>query len=411
MAGWQNSAWVQRVREIAHRMWFRVTLFSVGGVALALLAQWIGPYLPYIPEIELASGSVSSLLNIIASSMLAVTTFSMSIIIGAYGGATNSATPRATELLAADSVAQNAVSVFIGSFLFSIVGIIGLSAGFYASQGRVLLFAATLLNILLIVWTLLRWVDHLNEFGRMTDIIGRIEEAALGAARLFRDQPRLGACPLPSHLPANAGRVFPARPGHVRFVDMPALQEAAEKLDVRIEILRMPGKYVHRHEPLVAVSRELDDKEAATLRRTFTIGLRRSFDQDMRYGMIVLSEVASRALSDAINDPGTAIDVIRAGTRVLAEYHRPAERDARDRPRHDRIHAPDPEMRELYREFFSPIVRHGAAEPEVIETLLDSVEALGQGGGDPTLARRIAREARARAAEVLKRDWERRMLQ
>ena len=49
--GWQDSAWIQRLREISRQMWFRVTLFSLGGVALALLAQWIGPYLPYIPEI------------------------------------------------------------------------------------------------------------------------------------------------------------------------------------------------------------------------------------------------------------------------------------------------------------------------------------------------------------------------
>lgn len=410
MTDWLNSAWIQRLREISRQMWFRVTLFSLGGVALALLAEWIGPYLPYIPEIELASGSVTSLLNIIASSMLAVTTFSMSIIIGAYGSATNSATPRATELLAMDTVAQNAVSVFIGSFLFSIVGIIGLSAGFYAVQGRVLLFAATLLNILLIVWTLLRWVDHLNRFGRMTDIIARIEKAATTAACLYRENPRLGACPLPSGLGAKAFGVPPKEAGFVRFIDMPALQDAAEALDIRVEILRMPGKYVHRHEPLLAVSRELDQAEAGRLRETFTLGLRRSFDQDLRYGMIVLSEVANRALSAAINDPGTAIDVTRAGSRVLAEYHRPPTQTP-GKARHDRLHAPEVEVEELYREFFSPIVRHGAAEPEVLQTLLDSVEALGQGDGDPVLARRIAREVRGRAVQILRRGWERRMLQ
>jgi len=410
VTNWQDSALAQRLREIVHRMWFRVLLFSLGGILLALLAEWIGPYLPYVPEVELAAGSVSSLLNIIASSMLAVTTFSMSIIVGAYGSATNSATPRATALLAIDPVAQNAVSVFIGSFLFSIVGIIGLSAGFYAAQGRVLLFVATLLNILLIVWMLLRWVNHLNQFGRMTDIIARIEEAATDAARIYRDDPRLGACPLPSGLRADAFRIGPAEPGYVRFIDMPALQEAAEELDVTVEILRMPGKYVHRHEPLIAVSRDPGDKGVARLREAFTIGLSRSFDQDLRYGMIVLSEVASRALSSAINDPGTAIDVIRAGTRVLFEYHRPPEGE-RNKPRHPRLHAPETEVAELYREFFSPIMRHGVAEPEVVQTLLDSVEGLGQGGGDARVTRRIAREARARAAEVLNRGWERRMLQ
>src|SRR5690606_7246682 len=168
------------------------------------------------------------------------------------------------------------------------------------------------------------------------------------------------------------------------------------------EVLRMPGKYVHRHEALVAVTRDLDDEGKARLRHAFTIGDRRGFDQDLRYGMIVLSEVASRSLSSAINDPGTAIDVIRAGGRVLAEYHRAPETDPRERHRHSRIHAPDLELRELYREFYSPIVRHGASEPEVLQTLLDSVEALGGGDGDAAITRRIALETRQRAAEVLR---------
>ena len=171
MDRWLNGNWGQRLRELLRRMWLRVTLFSLSGVALAALAWWVGPYLPYVPEIELASGSVDALLNIVASSMLTVTTFSMSIIVGAYGSATTSATPRSNTLLAADPAAQNAVSIFIGSFLFSIVGIIGLSAGLYADQARVLLFVAALIDILLIAWALLRWVDHLNSFGRVSDII------------------------------------------------------------------------------------------------------------------------------------------------------------------------------------------------------------------------------------------------
>ena len=150
-------------------------------------AWWVGPYLPYVPEIELASGSVDALLNIVASSMLTVTTFSMSIIVGAYGSATTSATPRSNTLLAADPAAQNAVSIFISSFLFSIVGIIGLSAGLYADQARVLLFVAALIDILLIAWALLRWVDHLNSFGRVSDIIARIEAVAAAVRQWIID--------------------------------------------------------------------------------------------------------------------------------------------------------------------------------------------------------------------------------
>ena len=193
MTGRFNRGWVQRLRVELRKMWVRVVLYSLAGVLLALLAPLIGPILPYVPKIDLASGSVDALLNIIASSMLAVTTFSMSILVGAYGSATSNATPRATRLLEEDRTAQTAVSIFIGSFLFSIVGIIGLSAGLYSDNARVLLFVATLGDIALIAWALVRWVNHLNDFGRMSDIIARIETAAKPAPAKAKPKERPSA--------------------------------------------------------------------------------------------------------------------------------------------------------------------------------------------------------------------------
>lgn len=397
-------------------MWARVVLFSVAGVALAVLASWAQPILPYIPEVDLASGSVNALLGIIASSMLAVTTFSMSIIVGAYGSAASSATPRATQLLAQDAVAQNSVSVFIGSFLFSIVGIIGLSAGYYADRGRVILFVATLIDLLLIVWALLRWVNHLNNFGRMGDIIARIEGAATEAARVYGDDPRLGAAPMPDSRPPGQALIHADEAGFVRFIDLPALQQQAEDLGGTIDILRMPGKYVHRGEALMSLSVPPQARRVGRLRRAFTIGAQRSFDQDLRYGLIVLSEVTSRALSPAINDNGTAIDVIRAGSRVLAEYHlheglrrHPAQ--AEGKPAYPRVHAPAIDVSQAYREFFSPALRYGAAEPELMQTLLDSLDALSLIGGDEAMIRVIAREARLRARKEMTMPWEKALLE
>jgi hypothetical protein len=48
------------------------------------------------------------------------------------------------------------------------------------------------------------------------------------------------------------------------------------------------------------------------------VGDVRSFDQDPRFGAVVLTEIASRALSPGMNDPGTAIDVIGRAVRLLA---------------------------------------------------------------------------------------------
>ncbi|WBU63729.1 DUF2254 domain-containing protein [Paracoccus aerodenitrificans] len=407
MFGWIHGAWMMKLREQLRKMWIRVTLYSFAGIALALVAQFIGPFLPYVPKIDLASGSVGSLLNIIASSMLAVTTFSMSIIVSAYSSATSNATPRSTRLLEGDSVAQTAVSVFVGSFLFSIVGIIGLSAGQYPDNARVLLFIATLLDIFLITWALLRWVNHLNEFGRMSDIIDRIESASMPSARLYREWPSLGAESRQVSPDEASAMVLADQSGYVRYIDMAELQKAAETADIKVGILRMPGKYVHRGEPLLRLSAGVEDKFSAALHRCFTLGDSRSFEQDLQYGLTVLGEVASKALSPGINDPGTAIEVLRAGTRVLQEYHQPPE-DGLE-PAYDRVSAPPLDVSQIYTTFFAPIARDGGGLFEVQQTLLDCLDVLAQSGHLPA-ARREAERARNRAAHQLTEDWEKRLL-
>ena len=114
--------------------------------------------------------------------------------------------------------------------------------------------------------------------------------------------------------------------------------------------------------------------------------------------MIVLSEVASRALSPAVNDPGTAIDVLRAGTRVLEAFHR-ARADAQPAGcRH--VTAPDIDLEQAYEEFFAPIARDGAALVEVQEIPQSSVAHLGR-KGDPAVAGSQADAARAVAAAGL----------
>lgn len=185
-----------------------------------------------------------------------------------------------------------------------------------------MLFLATLGDVLLIAWALLRWVDHLNDFGRMSDIIDRIETAATRAARIYRTHPSLGAVPGGLDVPVVA-QLHASLSGYVRHIDLASLQKAAERHDLRIEIRRTPGKYVHKAEALLRLSRAVDPALAQSLTAAFTIGTQRSFDQDVRYGLIILAEVASKALSPGINDPGTAIEVLRAGGRVFEALHDP----------------------------------------------------------------------------------------
>ncbi|MGE8396600.1 MAG: DUF2254 family protein, partial [Comamonas sp.] len=116
--------WWWKWRQISRRLWVRTTLIGFLGISTALLAAVVESWIPWQVPAFVKVDAIESLLTIIASSMLAVTTFSLGIMTSAYGSASNGVTPRATKLLMEDSLTQTVLASFIGSFIFSIVGMI-----------------------------------------------------------------------------------------------------------------------------------------------------------------------------------------------------------------------------------------------------------------------------------------------
>ncbi len=401
--------WKWFVIRISKRPWFRASLYSVLGIATALVALVAAPYIPEDVPTKIGSDAVDNILGVLASSMLAVTTFSLSIMVAAYGSATNNVTPRAISLLVEDSTTQNTLSTFVGSFIFSLVGIIALSTGLYGDNGRVVLFAATIVVVILVVYALLRWIDQLSGLGRVAETTARVEKAATQALCQRMEQPYLGGRPLdidPKVLP-GARPLYADKIGFVQHIDMPSLGELTKSDDCAVYICVLPGIFVEPSRPIawsVGIGDDCDD----ALRDAFVIGAQRTFDRDPRYGIIVMAEVASRALSPAINDQGTAVDVIGRGVRVLSHLSRPTPPED---PKFDRVFAPGLSVADMLDDFFTPIARDGAAIIEVCIRLQQALASLGR-LGDAAVALAANRHAsmalrRAEAALTMPDDYQR----
>lgn len=165
--------WRWLLLQFSRKLWLRASFFVVAGVVSAVASLILAPYIPYDFPGKIGSDAVVDVLKIMASSMLAVTTFSLGVMVQAYSAATNNVTPRATTLIMQDHTSQNVLGTFIGSFLFSLVGIIALSTGYFDMQARLILFGVTILVVALIVITLLRWIEYLSRLGRVAEKIGR----------------------------------------------------------------------------------------------------------------------------------------------------------------------------------------------------------------------------------------------
>lgn len=390
-------------------MWFRAALVCAFGGALALAGALVGHTISYDFAATIGAKSVDGILGILASSMLAVTTFSLTAIVSAYAGATSTITPRAVQLLIDDSTAQNTLATFLGSFLFAIVGIVALSTGLYGESGRVILLIGTIIVILFIVVTLLRWIEHIARFGRVSDTIDRVEQAAIEAVDKMIVPLSLDTGAVPAER-EGMSQVLPDRLARVTHVDVAVLGEVAAAIDADIHVLALPGKLVEPSRAIALVDGACDDAALAKVRQAFTLSHHRAFDYDPRFGLVVLSEIASRALSPAVNDPGTAIAVIEAGARVLSRFvgHRPR----REAGVPARVHFPAIRLCDLLDDLCRPIARDGAAIVEVGVRLQKALGAIAREAAEARpLVVREARDAAARAGAALSSEADRAVIE
>ena len=128
------------------------------------------------------------------------------------------------------------------------------------------------------------------------------------------------------------------------------LQELAETLEVIITLNCLPGTFVtpDRAIAYIVSAKEdfpLHDKEK--LSKAFIMGNTRSYYEDPRFGLIALSEIASRALSPAVNDPGTVIAIINSYVKLFHLWFLNKESDI-EKSKYSRIEVPELESADIF---------------------------------------------------------------
>jgi uncharacterized membrane protein len=390
-----------RIRE---RLWVRplaMVIFSIALVFVARLADSI-PLPNYVPDISVET--IDSLLTIMASSMLVIATFSVASMVSAYASASNTATPRSFALVLADDVSQNALSTFIGAFIFSIVALTASKNSIYDLGGRFALFCMTLIFFLIVILTFVRWVDRIARLGRLGNTIQNVESTVLKVFERRKNHPYLEATRL-EEPPENGLEIYPDCVGYIQRIDIAALQEFAEEFDLTLSIVVLPGTFVTPERALVHVSSDenpMKSVERQPRLQAFRIGDCRTFDEDPRFGLIVLSEIASRALSPGINDPGTAIDVLGRMVRLFLLWGRPTDKKEEE-PKYNRVAVYGLELEDLFDDAFPAIARDGAGIVEVAIRLQKALKSLADSdeGQLAKIAKQHSRLALARASEAL----------
>ncbi|MDA8621373.1 DUF2254 domain-containing protein [Psychrosphaera sp.] len=382
----QVSFYIRRLKE---RLWVK-PLFSCALSVLAIFFARLGDtYFSDAAVMDISVDTLKTLFSIISASMLGMAVFAVGSMLSAYSSVSTSATPHAFDIVITDDVSQYALSIFVGAFIFSVIGIIALMNGLYGDTGRFVIFILTLLVFAIVILGFVRWVDNIARLGTLGKTISKVE-AVTEKALIRHHELTAGALDF-NDVEGQADEIYSGEIGYLQQINIDRLHATASEFNFKIKINQAVGSLILPNTPIAFI--KFDDGQASEsqeswdkslkpqILKDFIVGKCRTFDEDPRFGFLVLSEIASRALSPAVNDPGTAIDIISVQCRLITQWAAGCrkESDCKDKQNtFDRIYLPNLSTEAIFKDAFNGIARDGAANIEVMLRLQKIYQCLSE---------------------------------
>lgn len=358
---------------------------------------------------------VRGVLSAIAGSIITVTGVVFSITIVALQLASTQFTPRVLRTFLEDRANHVVLGVFIGTFTYALVILRFVRADSERLSAFVPSISVTVAMVLALasIGCLIYFIDHSAHSIRASTIIERlVHEAVATARRAFPAGIGVRAATAErATVPTSAARTVRAQgPGYLQLVDEDALLALSDFGPLTVRMDEGVGAYFRTGDVLASVWAErLEALEAqaleARVRAAFLLGPEPMGPQDVALGISRLVEIAVKALSPGINDPGTAAMCIDGLGEVLVVA------GGRDEPQPVRVAeggevrliARRPTFDELVTLAFAQIRHYGAGTPTIAEKLMRMAAAVAvrvPSSRRGPLDREAAHVARAAAATV-----------
>lgn len=269
----------------------------------------------------------------VASGMLALTgiVFSLAFVMVQFSSVAYS--PRLVLWFSRDPVISHAMGIFTATFIYSLTALGWVdrdgSGGvpFFSTWLVILLVIASIMALAFLVQRLAGLqvsgvVDFIGRKGRQ--VIGEmypLVETEAGGAHTVENPPDMSALTAaPTQVIFHAGA-----PMAISEYDVKALIELAKQAEGVIVMPLAVGDIVVEGDALLNVHGGRQMLSSAVVRRAIQLERQRTFDQDPKYALRLLVDIAIRALSPAVNDPTTAVQALdeiedllrRIGTRYL----------------------------------------------------------------------------------------------
>jgi uncharacterized membrane protein len=295
-----------RVREwLRGSLWVVPIAGGVIGLVLSELSVIFDRHVSLPSTFTYSTGTAASLLSTVVGAMIALTGFVVTISVLVVQMATGTFSARYMRLWYRDPVLKAVLAWLIGTLTFSYSLLRRNGSGTVPGIGVTLAGIFVSIGLVLFLVFLDRFVHRLRPVA-VASVVARAGRRTVRVPTADVSDATLAAIPAQPALTVRAPHA-----GAIQAYDRAGLLRFAEQRDALLVLPHAVGDYVSTGDRLVEVhgpgASEWPDRELLGL---IALGVERTIEQDVAFALRVMVDIANKALSAAVNDPTTAIQVL-----------------------------------------------------------------------------------------------------
>jgi uncharacterized membrane protein len=301
--------WLQRYRVrhyLRNSIWVFPVLSALAAIFIVRVLHRIEQELGWESSVD--PSTAIAVLGTMASALFTSIVFVCTALLVALQLASAALTPRIIAIVFKDPITKFSLTLFVFTFTFSLAVLLRI-------KGTVpwLTVNVAAYGCLVSLAVFFYLIDHLGKALRPSGALRVV--AWLGRAVIASVYPRQLA-DQPESSAADASRILGGEPtatipnthdGVVLAFDQKGLLALAREADCVIEMVPQVGDHVAAGDPLFRIYQGGATLSAEALGQSVAVGQERTVEQDATFPFRIMVDIASKALSPAINDPTTAV--------------------------------------------------------------------------------------------------------
>jgi len=303
-----------RLQQFARgSIWLVPVIGGAAGSLLGIAAADGATHLDLPDAWTYSAGTAQAVLASVVGASVGLTGFVVTVSVLIVQMATGTFSARYMRLFYRDRLLKAVLAVLVGTLTFSYSLLRRVEENSVPSLGVTLAGFFLAGGVLLFLVFLNRSIHRLRPVAvaALVAQAGRRSFRAALAEAAKPDAPLFLPCPYRSTTPP-ARVIESLRAGSVQAMDHEGLARVAREAGCLVVVLPTVGDFVPEGAALFEVygRAELGHAAVDALRSTVILGVERTIEQDPTFAIRVMVDIAIRALSPAVNDPTTAVQVL-----------------------------------------------------------------------------------------------------